>query len=590
MNPPAFQTRVLIAGVPVADSAHSLAQGSPSILAGVTIRWGRASRLDQPKPSTATLTLAAPAASVPQASELAAPGQALTIDTTTGDDQITHTTVVDAPSSRMLTTTEPLIMAPGTAQPEGEAPTAWDLHPVHPRGATYRASCTITHLPPASTLRIAPVYMPTPWASTWQVGPDLATATTAGTLTAVLEPDDTHIGQWVGLAIRVDPLGPQWMRLGGPFSAYPHTFASLAYALVHDIHLTRAGALSASATVFDGRITDASLTWDDSLKMARLAITATDSAAEHANIRIGGQPWPQETAQQRITRALGSAPVSIPAYIDPDKAGLTLAPIDVDSTSLAQVLRDIAVSTGSILWIASHKTIGEYYRFENLAKRRALYALRIAADGTAYIDPASHGATRVPASAIRKDITVVRDTSDLATSVSVTWTETTIDADGKPTSAQHTETARNHDLIAYRGYRSTSITTTLARAEDANRLAAETLARSAPGGWTIPEATLDTATGALDAQTLLVLLDSNTRIGTPILITDTAAWVPGSPTIAVYLDGGTYTYTKGRWTLGLQLTRAAVPGDSIPWKALPPALDYPHAAALTFADLSSVTS
>ena len=590
MNPPDFRTRVLIAGTPVADSARDLALGSPAILDGLTIRWGRASRLDQPKPSTATLTLAAPAASVAQAAELAAPGQALTIDTTTGADQITHTSLVDAPSPRMFNTEAPLILPPAPAQPEGEAPTAWDLHPVHQRGATYRASCTITHLPIGSTVRIAPVYMPTPWASTWQVGPDMATATTSGTLTAVLEPDDTHIGQWVGLAIRVDPLGPQWMSLAQPFSTHTQTFAALAYALAQDIRLVRSGALASTATVFDGRITDASLTWDDALKMARLAITATDSAAEHANIRIGGEPWPQESAQQRIARALGSAPVSIPAYIDPEKAGLTLAPIDVDSTSLAQVLRDIAVSTGSILWIASHKTIGEYYRFENLAKRRALYALRLAADGTAYIDPVSHGATRVPASAIRRSITVLRDTSDLATSVSVTWTETSIGPDGKPTSAQHTETARNHDLIAYRGYRSTSITTTLARAEDANRLAAETLARSAPGGWTIPEATLDTATGALDAQTLLVLLDSNTRIGTPILISDTAAWVPGSPTIAVYLDGGAYTYRDGRWSLGLQLTRAAVPGDSIPWKALPPALDYPHAASLTFADLSSVTS
>lgn len=583
-------TWVEVAGTRLPASATDLQSGRATVMDGLTIRWGRSSRLDQPRPSTASMSIAVPAAEVAAITDLCAPGAPLVITTEATPGAITSQTVVSSSAIQALGEGMVARLMPAAPPPEGMDPAAWDRLPVATRGAAYRASLTVDWIPPDSTIRIAPVYASGPWPSTWTTGPVAASATTPGPLEATLEIPDEHLGTWVGLAVWANPLGPMWTALSSTWEALGESWQRYGRAETSGHALTRTGAASAAATPFAGRITDAILSWDKTIGMPRLDLTAADASAEHANLRIGADPWPAETAVERIARAIDASRQQIRTVIDPAPGALPLAPKDIDSQSLAQVLRDVAASTGAILWPAAHRTLGQYYRLEDMSRRRALYRLRQAADGRAYLEASSNGATVLAASTLARDVQISRDTTDLATTVAVTWTQTGIDKDGKPTSTQHTETAADQALIDRVGYRSVSITTDLATASDAQRLAASTLARSAPGGWMIPEALLDTRARALPAQTVLLLLDATTRIGHPLIIDGAAPWVPGSGRIPVYLDGGSYTYRGGRWTLSLQLTRAAVPGAALTWGQIPTSLTWTLLDALTWADLATATT
>ena len=583
-------TSVEVAGTHLPTSAADLESGRATVLDGLTVRWGRSSRIDQPGPSTASLSIAIPAAQVGPITELCAPGARLVVTTDSASSAIQTTTVASNQSTYTHTSTTPRRIIPAAWQSEGTNPGAWDHLPTITRGSTYTLQQTVSWVPPGACVYLAPLYITGPWSSAATAGPALASRTSAGTLSASLEPTDEHLGEWMGYVAYANPYYSKWSNLTGTWTAYNQQWARYGRVETTAGSLVRSGASSATATPFAGRITDASLSWDESLNMPRLDLTAADSSAEHANLRIGSDPWPAETAAQRIARAISAAGIPIRTAIDQAPAARTLAPNDVDSQSLAQVIRDVAVSAGAILWPAAHRTLGEYYRLEDLDRRRALYTLRIASDGTAYIETASKGSTLLTASTVLRTVAVHRDTEDLASVVAVQWSEVATDQNGEPSSTQHTETATDPALLARIGYRHMSISTDLTTAVDAQALAARTIARSAPGGWTIPEAILDTRTDAASTQTALLLLDATTRIGHPLIISGSAPWVPGGSEIPVYLDGGSYTYRDSRWILSLQLTRAAVPADSIRWNQLAQSLTWANLAALTWANLAATQS
>ncbi|WP_428639698.1 hypothetical protein [Schaalia sp.] len=734
---------VAVDGRRVADSADSYGARGVA-LDGLNVRWGRSSRLAQPSPSTCSLRIALPS-DRPIGEDLAAlaPGARLTVtaeQSSTGGASV-HETSSTAPLR--LTTTAPAFIDPAPLEADGGNPAAWDDLPRASRGAVYTGRVEITEMPPSATVTLRPAYYAGPFASSRVLGPVIASKSTPGPgiLTGRFLPDDSHLGQWVGLAVTANPNGPTWRTAPGTWASTDPkwTFASFGLTLASAATLRREGPASRAATVFAGRITDAPISWDDTLNRPVIDVIAADFTAELANQLVSSPPWPEEPAAARISRIIAAARLNFTPQIDDAPGALLLGPRDVDAQSVANLLRAVAVSTGAILWPTTHAAVGDFIRLEDLAKRRSLYRLIVPPSGPASIETSASGAITVPASQIRRSgLTVQRDASDLATQVAVRWTETTIDQDGEEHHTDHTETASDPDLIDRLGTRSLSISTELARKTDASDLAIRTLARSAPGGFAIPSATwdlknapsdllsglgaeafslnpttiltissgtitrapgpspvtyanravlkglhyiraeeghtyrisltltnhgnvpatvnigaylnhglgyrrslwnpgskkaipahttihvvedwtvalqgdedtlnvaiyfetnvkisasqitiYDTSAPPLDEAAALTCLDSASRIGAPITLTGVANWVPGSPNIPAYLDGGNYTFQHGRWILGLQLTRAAVPGDSIPWKALPPALDYPHAAALTFADLSSVTA
>ncbi|WP_165217238.1 hypothetical protein [Schaalia sp. ZJ1691] len=583
-----FDCSLTIAGVEIATTPDALHQGIPTALDGLSIPWGRQTRLDQPTSSTMSMRIAVPTAAVADTVTQIAPGERVTV-TATSTTEVTHETIIQR-GYQTITQTAPAYYAPGPTQPDGANPAAWDHLPTAARGAFYTATLNVTALPPTARVRIYPVYYTGPWEQAATLGPEIATATRAGTISATFTPDAAYQGNWVSIALHISPAGPQWFTMTNTWGTYTQTWADLARTTISNLALTRDGASSKTSTVFYGRVSDAVLKWSDTLDMPTLSVTAVDFTAEHANMRIGSDPWPVETAAARIARIIETTGQKITTVIDPAPGRMTLAPIDVDSQSPSTLLKDVATSTGAILWPSAHHTLGEYYRLEDLNGRISLYTLHQSADGTAYLDVSAKGATEIPANTIDRALTIERDTTDLATVVTVDWSEQTTDPDGTISQTSRTATATDPDRLGQYGYRSLHITTDLNSETQAATLAAQTLARSAAGGWTIPAATWDTTRpGSTDAA-IAQVLDATTRMGLPIILTGVDDWVPGAPNIPVYLDGGSYTYQDGHWTLNLQLTRAATPGQSILWRQLPATLTWARMGTLTWADLSSVSA
>ena len=251
------------------------------------------------------------------------------------------------------------------------------------------------------------------------------------------------------------------------------------------------------------------------------------------------------------------------------------------------LLRELAASNDAILWPLAHTTRGEYFKFEDQDTRKSLYYL--AWDpGTGNATPRVRPPRGVVISAraiIRGGFTVTRDLSDITTVARVTYKTT--DADGKQHDADAVATAPEREREY--GTRELRISTWLDRKEDAESLATALLNRTGPGGWVITGSQVTSAHPTMSGDTLASLLDASTRAGLAVTLTDLPPWVPGNPKVPVYLDGGTYKYSKGTWTLDLTLTRAATSGGAAAWGQLPTRATWTRMGSLTFADIASLT-
>jgi hypothetical protein len=601
---------VAIDAQPVASSAASLEDGQTTALDALSITWGRDTRLDQPQATTCTLRLALPADRAPEVMDQIAPGRtltvtsALTVDTPAdvavlGDltqASVLVGTVTAATPTRLTLHADTggylvVDLAPGPLQDEGTNPAAWDELPRIIPGAAYRLALDLD-VPAGSSVAIYPMVYSGPWASaaTGPEGPLVQLLDAQpGEITAEFTPEVTQAGMWVGLSIIIG-LGGPWALAAGTWAASTLTWGDLLAAALSDLSLTRRDGLLYTATAFEGRITTTPVQWDDHLRRPVMTITATDPSAELANLRLGDQPWPAETAATRLARVVALTGLPLRHSIDHDLRDITMGPRDVDSQPASSLLDEVATTTGGILWPLTHATTGPYLRIEDTASRLALYGLVIPDEGPVTIAPAAHGAITVPARVLDRDgTTISRDTTDLATVVAVTWTETTTGTDGKTTTTDHTETATDPDRLAAYGYRSVSTSTALTTQAAARALAARLLSLTAPGSWTIPEAHWDTDRPGTDPLAVLASVDSTRRAGLPLMLTGVAPWIPGAPDIPVYLDGGHLQYAGGRWVIDLTLTRAATTARALTWADTPPALTWARMTRLTWADLAHAT-
>jgi len=587
----AITCELAINGRTVADSAASLAAHDVTALAGLSVQWGRRSRLDQPEPATLSATLALPSGiGAPRALEDLQAGMSATVTASYTAPAQTTTVITARPETLTAgSPTRPVtrIYPPAVFAQDGHSPAAWDTIPKTAAGTVLHAAVTLT-IPDQARASVAPVYFTAPWARSAQIGNPIITVTSSGTYQQDFTPE--RPGTWVGMAIIFDPIAPLWRTMARRWPAYEQRWQDYTRITISAALLTRTDTPIYTATVFTGRITDIPVTYDARLQRPIATITAAEYPAEMANIRIGSKPWPRETARERIERIISEAGIKITAITDSAPGALTLAPLDVDRREPWALLQDIAHSTGAILWPATHAVTGDYVRLEDLDQRKALYALNVPPSGQVTIDPAADHAMSIPAAVVqRSGITIKRDTTDIATTVEVRWKETTTDQQGEQTLTDRVVNESDPQRLAAYGYRSMSVQTDLTNEQDARRLAARTLDRTTPGGWQIPAATWDTDYPGTDPLNVIAALDSTRRIGLPLMLTGVASWVPGAPNIPVYLDGGTCTFDQGRWLLAMTLTRAATRADSVRWQQVPRPVTFARLARLTWAQLSAAT-
>lgn len=382
-------------------------------------------------------------------------------------------------------------------------------------------------------------------------------------------------GTWVGVAVTLSDFVP-WVSWPGTWVAQTGTWQDLGTSVVDDVAVLAPPVAQRTVLVFTGRIT--SLT-------ARAAggggvtvdVSAADWTADLANDAIGDDPWLAQPLSTRVARILALTGSGVTADIDTFPAGQQVSWVDVDSQPAMDLLSDLAISADAVLWSAWHGSRGFYLWFEDPANRAALKVLAVDPD-TGYVEIV--GGTRpsngiyLPSCSIALDpIQVVQDVSDVLTRVDVGWQEQTLDEDGLPS-----PTDRNYLLVdaaaeAEFGQRRVQVGTQLTTQAAAQTIASRVLARSRGLGWRADGFTWDTRlpdefTDA-DRRAAMDLLDGTLRIGAPLVIDDMPDWAPSGPVLVSYLEGGTYTFEGGRWTFDLNLSPSGQTGASARWVDLP---------------------
>lgn len=551
---------VTIDSTPVGTTPDQLDAGQPTALDGLTVTWGRATRLDQPKPSSCTLSILLPRGTSPTRFM---PGKPLSVTARVSDTTPSTVTVIAAPGTQTLTNS-PTHFTPTPTVTPSTNPAAWDNLPRVEIGATYTITGTV-NLPPASTLHVRPVYYTGPHADSLTIGPTIhTTTTTSGAISITHTPPPDTAGTWLGISLHVHPLGA---TISASYDYYiyanSHTLDSLEHASITALRVTRTGTATSHATVFDGRISDAILSYNEDAKCAQIDLIAVDPSVELDNIPIGDEPWPAESAAHRARRILNLAGSSAHLVIDPTIANRMIQRADADNQPARRQLQSIAITTGAILWTASHESVGDIYRLEDPAQRKSLYRLTLDPSGNTHLTPAPWNTLTLDAATLyRRGIELRQDTTDLATSVTVSWQYDQPNDQGEPTLTNRDETVHDIDRRRTHGHHHLKVSTNLTNAHDANTLAHQLITNTAPGAWMLPKATWDTKTLATRPADVITALDSMRRIGLPLTLTNVDEWVPGAPTIPVYLDGGKYTYARGRWVLDLSFTRSTL-ADSL---------------------------
>lgn len=635
-------------GVRVADGAPGDPDAAPTALSGLAVNWGRSTTIDQVEPSTCSFELLDPpgqssfldllytgaridvvAAAVTTTTgdpvniggdfEAAAPGSVppWTSITPAGAAAVTAAKAHGGAQSAALTPTGGYAAADIPPAPPSIDPTAWDHYPTAAPGQTWTLSAWVL-VPPGASITLSAVLYP---------GPTAPAAPAGAAVTVLYDPAapgwrlvSVHwtapagsAGKWPGLrcavslatwsAIRGYPAGTTWAGLGA------ETWADWGTAYIDDVTIAPPAAPAVrEVTVFSGRVTDLSAGWGGQAAVVDglafrgedavvCTVTAADFTADLAQRDVGAVPWPAETLAARFAHVLTAAAVSVPYTIAPTLRNWRVSWLDVDHQEALPLLQDLATTVDGVLWAATHRTTGPYLWLADPRATSALYTLTEGPDGIVRITAtaALDGAVELDACDVLIEPVVWKQAvSDVSTRAAVSWQDQTVDDAGLPSPTEETEVIVDADLEVTLGTRAAKVSTLLTTAADARLVAQLILARLSLQSWRVGGLTWET--DATDEMTpdqvdrTLDLLDGTRRLAAPILLTNLPTWSPnGGATLPLLLQGGTYTYEGGQWTLELTTSSAAAQGTSLPWNQLDPTWAWNEFdPAIAWTDLTGV--
>lgn len=384
-------------------------------------------------------------------------------------------------------------------------------------------------------------------------------------------------GHWLGLAVEV-PTGTAYLD---------------------DVSLRApASSLTGDVVVFDGRVTDLDAEYvpeatdlDGHVVDGHMAVkvTCVDLLADHENRRVGDEPWPQQTIAQRVTRLQQLADTDLPFRVATDVAAIPVTRRDVDAQPVATLLRELATSADAVL-IQRTPASGPELAIVSAADRKPMLVLTRLGVVPRTDDVSPRSGTL---SACLFDIAAnwAASVDDTVTRVDVQWK----DQATTPDPTDRTATVEDVMATAALGTRSVSVSTQLASGSDAQNLARSIAARTQTAGTDWRMTGLSLAADDLDPEdtdSLLVvraLLGSATRFGFAVTITDVGGWSLTGPTPGVYVEGGTYVFEDGAWTVSLNVSQYVGQGGLFVYDDAPADWTYDSMTpALTFDGLSGV--
>lgn len=631
-------------GCTVYADGERLADGSPyddplgpNVLSGLEVSWGRDTTVDQPEASTLTFTLADPVG-----------GAAFSDRLRTGTAVEVHASGVIYPDPTESTFPDPgfeaglpglvrtnarasrtergasgsyalridpvdgdrratVVIAPAPFVPAGTSPDAWDAIPATTTGQTWSFGATVT-APPGAWVMVRPVLFSGPYQGAGQVvsSPALSVAGTGEPVMVSGQFSPSLAGAWVGLQVATYPTGLTWDQVSpdvtwddlaglSPSGRTDWQWDDLGAVLVDDVQvLAPSGGVVSDVLVYAGRVVSLALSWDEGDPTVQ--VQCVDFVADLDNVNIGEEPWPAEPMGSRFHRILALTGVDVTAEIDASVGAVPVTWRDVDRQAAGGLLAELAESTDAVMWSATHAVSGPYLRVEDPTNRPSPYVLALV--GSVVVIVANPDAPDVlglsACDLLRDDVTWTQDTSDVITRASVTWQLEGTDDEGQTTTEEQTVVVVDEAAESRLGVRGLSLSSQLRAPEDATEVAERLLARTSVTDWrasglVIDDLALD-GTGDAEVLALLRLLDGTSRNGLGMRLDDLPEWSPGGgQPVAVYLEGGKYTFEDGAWLLSLVVSNGTAQGASATWDELDPAWAWDDLSPLiTWDDLRGV--
>ena len=618
---------VLIDGVLAADGCDEEVAGAEVILDDLAVGWGREDTMSQPAPDTCTFQVLDPTGNGfattyrvghtvhvlargdtypdPSQDTFTDPGfetAAVTWTTTGGTSTRTAARTHTGAWSLLLRPTvagvpAAVLLAPAPFQPAGTNPEAWDSIPTTEAGQTWSTSVSVW-VPAGASVSVRAALFTGPYATAW--APAGAAQVIDGdnawhTVTAshVVQVD----GRWMGVHVTLDPTGPTWNTLP-PAVTWNQVNPALTWddfgvAYLDDVQVTSPTAgTGRQVLVFAGRITNLESSYD---AFPTLQVTAAGFTADLDNRTISDVPWPVESVAARAHRILTLSGLPVDIDIDTSIDATLLTWRDVDAQGAAGLLQEIATSVDGVLWPAVHQSLGAYLRLEDPAMRASLLQLALVDGVVVVVQGDPDVGFDVSGCLLERDpVTWVQDVADVVTRVAVGWLVQGVDDKGQPATTDATVEVVDAALEVVHGTRRVQVSTQLQDGTDAADVAQRVLSRTGPDTWRADGLTLDdddVVGGPAGVALVLDLLDGTSRIGAPLVLGDLPHWSPAGTDAGVYLEGGTYRFTGGRWVLELGVSAAAGQGMSAAWDALDPAWTWNQwDPALSWNDLRGVAA
>lgn len=616
---------VLVDGVRMADGQPTDSSTAPTVLTDLRVVWGRGNTLDQPSPSTLTMTVMDAQGGqtyrdvlhigarvdvdaeailypdptqpmIPDPGFEAAPLGPLTY--ARAYQRNVAAQVVAAPAGGTGHGAHALLLNPTRATADasgvvvltiGPAPfgtaDAWDALPRTLAGQTWRYGAEIWlgawGLGGVQVVTIEPVSFSTATMSpgdTLPGSPKLTSAAGAGAwqpLSGTITPPG---GVWMGLRITVAPNGPSWAEVPAAVTWASMTtprpsWNDLTAVWVDNLQLlapTNAPAARKSR-VFSGRITDLEARYSDDLGATAVKVIAQDDLAELGNRYVGDNPWLVETLAARAQRIVTAAGQSTTLVVGSTIGGVSISWRDVDSRGATELLASLARSVAGVLWTAASPTAGPSVRIDDVNARASILVLTkvggvvVILPRETLADPTKPGIVIDACDVLLDPVTWDQTTEDDATQVALSWREQTTDTGGQPKPTDRTITRTDTAQEALTGRRRVSVATELSSAATAGTVADSVMARVRTPGWRVSGLTwrLD-LTERLDSVAIgrvMQLLDGTIRLGLPILLTGLPAWSPVATVDRLALYLEGASYTNQDGRWILQLLTSSATGQ-----------------------------
>lgn len=344
-------------------------------------------------------------------------------------------------------------------------------------------------------------------------------------------------------------------------------------------------------------------------------VTCIDASVVLGNITIGGDaPWPEESAYARFQRIVSEAglrvstlrPASVDAWwtltanMDPTIRQPLVAYREANPDTALSLFQALADTLGAVAWITADVS-GRYLWLEDPTRRQGLRQFKT--------DPITHKVTigQLPLTVAGVNVWAAsdiapadplwaQDPSQSVNLVDINWQQPDgVDDQGIP--QYIAETMEISDSTVKSGIRSMSKDTDLVDDADVRMLAAHWLAQGQTADWVVSGLRVDT--GRLLRHPLedipsrvaktADLLDCKTRIGYRITVTGLPSWSPSGTEQSFYIEGGSYTWSAGRWQLQLTASSNAL-GGGAKFNSFPPGTKMTDFAGLKGSDMWGVAA